>query len=351
MEADVPQRSLVMMAIAMCLQHLLMSTMTPMFACFQVILKSFNVLSASFAISQISIPILSQTMIPQSANSKYKPLKRLGEGKDGDVVLAVPRVGVQDLGSCIALKILKDGKTTTMARKMLERLKHLQHNEDHLIAAIRDYQDNELPEWHCMSYIPGCSIQKLLETTYSEHGMPPTVVCHVLAELVRVQGHLRDHSLTHIDLGAGGNVMLSNKNGDAWPSVTLVDFSGVYPYNQRREVEHVFRLIKRMTKNLEAVPECWISSSFPQQEVLAAGMIYEMICGWETWVKDGEHLAGVWSLWSKRILQSKQSLKDDVALQTLREELDTARITEKDVERMIETPELVMEVLRFDAVS
>jgi hypothetical protein len=106
-----------------------------------------------------------------------------------------------------------------------------------------------------------------------------------------------------------------------------------------------------MTKNLEAVPECWISPSLPQQKVLAAGMIYEMICAWETWVKDGEHLAGVWSMWSKRILQSKQSLKDDVALQTLREELETARITEKDVERMIETPELVMEVLRFDAVS
>jgi hypothetical protein len=70
--------------------------------------------------------------------------------------------------------------------------------------------------------------------------------------------------------------MLSNKNGDAWPSVTLVDFSGVYPYNQRREVEHVFRLIARMTKNLEAVPECWISSSLPEKKIMVAGRIYKM---------------------------------------------------------------------------
>jgi len=291
-----------------------------------------------------------QTMIPSSADIKYKTLKFLGGGMDGVAVLAVPKSGEQNLDSCIALKILIDDKTTSVSKELLIQLKGMQSKEDHLIAAVYDYQPIELPEWHCMAYIPGCSIEQLLKRDDFQDGMSPTVILHVLSELIRVQEHLRANKLTHTDLGAGGNVMLSNNGNDAWPCVTLVDFSGILSYSKPKEAKNVFQLVSSMTMDQEAVPECWKLSTFQAHDVTTADEVYKE-CNRLQYSWDEELLQGLWEFCREKTKGLKQRLRDDVALQKLSKVLDTAGTTEQDVERLVKTPEYTMEVQRFDATS
>jgi serine/threonine protein kinase len=288
--------------------------------------------------------------IPQSANSKYHPLKLLGGGKDGDVALAVPRAGIQNLDLCVALKILKGDNTTSVPRRKLEKLVDMEDNVDHLIAAVRDYSKIDQPEWHCMSYIPGYSIEYLLDKKYGEHGMPPTLVFHVFIELVRVQDHLRANELTHTDLRAGGNVMLSNKDNDAWPSVTLVDFSGIRSYDQSREVRHIVQLVAKMTKFEETIPKDWSLSSFEDNDIEAANKIYEMIRSRANRkTEEGEHLTELWRECGKRVEQLKQSLKDNMVLGDLRDTLNHAKTTDADVQKLLGKPAVTIDVMKYDA--
>jgi hypothetical protein len=61
--------------------------------------------------------------IPSTAKEKYVLLKVLGEGKDGAVILAVPRTGPQNLSTCVALKILAHHATGAPTTELLEDLK------------------------------------------------------------------------------------------------------------------------------------------------------------------------------------------------------------------------------------
>jgi serine/threonine protein kinase len=167
------------------------------------------------------------------------------------------RSGNQNLDSCVALKILRGDNVTSVAEKLLKQLQGMESKADHIIAAVLKFPDSSHPGWHSMNYVAGCSIQQLLDKKYDEYGLAPTIVLHVLAELIRVQDHLETDRLTHADLAAGDNVMLSNKGRDAWPSVTLVDFSGIVSYNEVKKLEHVFHLVANMTRNQKVIPDCW----------------------------------------------------------------------------------------------
>ncbi|KAI4955098.1 hypothetical protein J4E91_000954 [Alternaria rosae] len=293
--------------------------------------------------------------IPRSADLKYKSLKCLGNGKDGHVVLAVPRSGDQDLSSCVVLKILKGDSTTSVARKMLGKLKGMERDEDHLIATVRNQQETirdqqiiEHPKWHCMSYIPGCSIEQLLDAVYGDDGMPPTVVFHVLAELIRVQRHLKANGLTHADLAAGGNFMLGNNGNDPWPSVTLVDFGGISDYNENKQIQHIFKLIVKMTRHHRAIPECWKLPSFQDEDLETAEKVITT-CDRQKLSPDEEQSRALWNLWSVDAIRLKHDFRDDAALADLRNALENSKITDQDVARMATIPEVKMEVLKFDA--
>jgi serine/threonine protein kinase len=303
--------------------------------------------------THMSIPIPSQKMfkmIPRTANIEYKPLKILGEGKDGDVVLAIPRSGNQNLDSCVALKMLRGDNVTSVAKRLLKQLQGMESKADHIIAAVLKFPESSHPGWHSMHYIPGCSIQQLLDKKYDENGLPPTIVLHVLAELVRVQDHLETDHLTHADLAAGGNVMLSNKGRDAWPSVTLVDFSGIVSYNEVKKLEHVLQLVANMTRNQKAIPDRWRLDTFQDKDVEITEGIYT-ICGRRRLSEDKRELGGLWKIWKETTIGLKQNLRDEDALQDLKNELDSATITKQDLERMVKTPEVDMTEEPFDAAS
>lgn len=108
--------------------------------------------------------------------------------------------------------------------------------------------------------------------------------------------------------------MLSNKNNDVWLSVTLIVFSGVLAYDQRKEIGHVVQLTARMTKPEETIPEHWYSPSFQKDDIETGNEIYKMIRLRAFEKRDNGHLAGIWQRCSKKVEPMKQSLKDDVAL-------------------------------------
>jgi hypothetical protein len=193
----------------------------------------------------------------------------------------------------------------------------MQNDGNHLIATVCDYIEIDHLEWHCMSSIPEYSIEYLLEKTYWEHGRPSTLVFYVLAEMARAQDYLRTNNLTHTNLGAGGNIMLSNKNNDAWPSVTLVVFSRVLTYDQRKEIGHVVHLTVRMTKSEETIPEHRRSPSLQEEDIETGNEIYKMIRLRAFEKRDNGHLAGLCFMGSTFLLHLFQSLKDDVALEDL----------------------------------
>jgi hypothetical protein len=78
-------------------------------------------LPAPFYLLQMSIPPPIGRAIPRSANLRYQSLKLLGDDKNGDVVLAIPRSGIENLGWCIALETLKTKGPTCVPRSRSER--------------------------------------------------------------------------------------------------------------------------------------------------------------------------------------------------------------------------------------
>jgi len=194
---------------------------------------------------------------PQSAKKEFIALRHLGSGNEGHVVLAVHHSSPKTLASCVALKFNSGEKVTSIKKSLLDELKGMEGDRDHLIAAVRGYPGMDTPNWHALEYIPGRSIHHLLRkhATYKVHGLPPCVIFHVFAELVRVQRHLKKHGYCHIDLKGGGNVMLSNKDDDVFPTVTLIDFGGIMPYNRFKELEHTLHLARKMWKRNTEIAE------------------------------------------------------------------------------------------------
>jgi hypothetical protein len=82
---------------------------------------------------------------PISANGNFLPLKLLGSGTEGHVVLAAPRSGPQNLASCVALKFLVGNTVTSVPRNLLQELKAMEGDKDHLLAAVRGYPDLDMP--------------------------------------------------------------------------------------------------------------------------------------------------------------------------------------------------------------
>jgi len=289
--------------------------------------------------------------IPRSAKDKFVPLKYLGSGKEGHVVLAAPRSDPQGLASCVALKILSGDKVTSVARKLLKKLKKMEGDESHLIAAVRDYPGIPTPNWHALEYIPGRSIEYLLRkhATYKEHGLPPCVIFHVFAQLVRVQKHLKDNEYCHIDLKEGGNVMLSNKDGNLFPTVTLIDLGGIKPYDQGKELEHTLYLARKMTKGSAEIAEHWRPMRFRKGHRKQAKDKYKMIHDRAaSKVKETDTLEALWKQCGESFERLVESLTDEKALKELQEALDDAKITEEEVKEKLQGKEWELEVDVWD---
>ena len=67
-----------------------------------------------------------KAVIPESAYMKFIPIKRLGSGREGFMVLAVSRTGFQGPTTYIALKILMGEKRCTITSKLLEDVKNME---------------------------------------------------------------------------------------------------------------------------------------------------------------------------------------------------------------------------------
>ncbi|KAI4616229.1 uncharacterized protein J4E87_008741 [Alternaria ethzedia] len=280
--------------------------------------------------------------IPQSAKEEFIALRHLGSGQEGYVVLAVHRSSPKTLASCVGLKFNSGEKVTSIRKSLLEKLKGMEGDRDHLIAAVHGYPDMDSPNWHALEYIPGHSIQDLLRNhkIYKVHGLPPCVIFHVFAELVRVQRHLKEHGYCHIDLKEGGNVMLSNKDDDVFPTVTLIDFGGIWPYNRPKEFEHTLYLARKMWKGNTEIAEHWRLEQFEEDRKQAndqCKMIHDRAAGE---IKETDTLEDLWKECGKSFEELKQSLTDKSALKELRGALDDKKITEQDV---VEGEELPLE--------
>jgi len=280
---------------------------------------------------------------PQSAKKEFIALRHLGSGKEGYVVLAVYRSSPKTLASCVALKFNSGEKVTSIRKSLLEELKRMEGDRDHLIAAVRGYLQLDQPNWHALEYIPGHSVQDLLKThkIYKVHGLLPCVIFHVFAELVRVQRHLREHGYCHVDLKEGGNVMLSNKDEGLFSTVTLIDFGGIMNYNRFKELEHTVYLARKMWNGNTEIAKHWRPEQFKEEDRKQANdqckMIHDRAAGE---IKETDILGDLWKECGKSFLELKQSLTDKSALKELREALDDEKITEQDV---VEGEELPLE--------
>jgi serine/threonine protein kinase len=210
------------------------------------------------SVNRLTTPFPRVTMtftIPWSAHENYVPLKLLGRGKDGIVLLAVPRTGAQDISNCTALKILEGNSIGTISTELLKQLKEWQDEEDNLLAKVREFQASDNPVWHCMDYVQGSSVEQLLRGTYKDDGIPPTLIFYVIIEIVRAQQHLQKHDKCHIDLNECGNVILSANDASPWPFVTLVDVGGIQKWQDRKVMEHLIPLARKMMGNIHLVPQ------------------------------------------------------------------------------------------------
>jgi serine/threonine protein kinase len=293
------------------------------------------------SVNRLTTPFPRVTMtftIPWSAHENYVPLKLLGRGKDGIVLLAVPRTGAQDLSTCTALKILEGNSIVTISTELLKQLKDCQDEEDHLLAKVREFQASDNPIWHCMNYVQGFSVEQLLRGKYKDDGMPPTLIFHIIIEIVRAQQHLQKHDKCHIDLKEGGNVMLSANDDSPWPSVTLVDVGGIQKWQDKKVMEHLVSLARKMMGNMNLVPQRWQPGSLTltQNLLIDGNMFYEQI-GKRVKRNENGKLYGFWKAEGERLEKLKNAFQDGPALQSLKSELEGARIIDQDVQSMVDS--------------
>ncbi|KAF1830053.1 hypothetical protein BDW02DRAFT_609658 [Decorospora gaudefroyi] len=287
--------------------------------------------------------------IPGCANKQFLPLQLIGKGKDGIVVLAVPRKGPQAINTCRAIKILDGDQIGTMGKKTLEELKCMQHKEDHLIAAVQEYPSINSVDWYCMDYIPGLNVEELLNDRYEDDGMPPTLIFHILLELMRVQQHLKDHDKCHIDLKEGGNIMLSAKEGSAWPSIKLVDFSGIWPYRESSVARHTIHLVGKMMNRERSVPQWWRLGYFDDSSLQSADGFYQEMWKCSEKEEEEQEIEELWEQQGEMVKRLKQDLRDEEALHDLKDTLRSTVITEENLQGLVDGGGMEMNVFRWDA--
>ncbi|KAF2243088.1 hypothetical protein BU26DRAFT_570493 [Trematosphaeria pertusa] len=196
--------------------------------------------------------------VPMSAFEKYLPLKIIGKGDDGIILLAIERKGAVPArttvkiensapalrAQLVALKVVDPEKRGIVTSRFLDQLKSAQNDPEYPLASFLD-NDPGLA-WYTMSYVSGLSVQQLLVTSGL---LPPFLLFHVFVQLCQAQFHLKTRGLCHIDLKQGGNVILRpGEDEGGLPDVILVDFGGVKSYNASRDwkiCEHVLFFVSR----------------------------------------------------------------------------------------------------------
>jgi serine/threonine protein kinase len=265
--------------------------------------------------------------LSKDANAKFLLLKKIDEGKDGLIVLAVPRNGPQNASTITALKIIKHLAIGSISEFTLEKLKTLERKyaDEHFIAAVLEYPASIY--WINMEFILGRSVKDLMDTTYAANGMPPTLVFHVMAEVVQAQTYLQEQGPCHMDLWAGGKVMLRARDDDLWPSVVLIDYGGIMAYHQHKQVQHTVQLVQTMINREKTIPDYWRSDTFNKGDLELADRFYKKMCGYE--FEGKASLEGLWKAQGPLVKQLKETFRDDVVLHALKAELEGKRVTDE----------------------
>ena len=163
--------------------------------------------------------------------------------------------------------------------------------------------------------------------------MLPALIFHIFAEVTRAQAQLKEHGLCHIDLKAGGNVMLVQNSGSHLPSVVLVDHSGIKPYNQAKVLEHMVGLLKTMTKGDRGVPQKW-QLGFKRGTTILADRLYKAVMMHD---QQGEvqNLEELWDRHKESVEIVKRELWDGEEMGHLKDQLRDGNITGEEIKYLI----------------
>jgi hypothetical protein len=279
--------------------------------------------------------------IPKSANEKLMPIKFVGRGKDGVVVLAVLRDMPNDPLSRRALKFLGAKHETRPYKDHIDKLVSIQDDPEYPLPKILERDEDVL--WHTMAFVQGRSVQ-LLRNDHFPYGFPPCVVFRAFEQVVQQQLYLQQKGWCHIDLSGGGNVMLQNSTTNTVPSVTLIDYKAIQHYDQdkdHRVLKHVIELISMMTKDEERVPAKYRQrqngSSFGANHVATADRFYkfvEQMISRNNWKKE-KTLKEIWSEHGTQMISLVADLNDAKLMEDVESMLSDPVVTDQEISQIV----------------
>ncbi|KAF2877293.1 hypothetical protein BDV95DRAFT_601702 [Massariosphaeria phaeospora] len=310
--------------------------------------------------------------IPASLHAIYQPLALLGTGAESTILLSRRR-GTPTPAQPIALKIIHPSHRGIITSALLATLTAIQHHAAHPLVQIREHDGSGGGvAWVAMDMVGGRSVEQLLDENYNynglvfaEAGLPPWLVAHVFAEVCRAETYLREHGLMHVDLKAGGNVMLSfsvntspnldtnlNTSAAALPTVTLIDFGGLKLYHPTRAwkiCEHVLCLFSTAVRGQRRVPDVW-RAGIHHTMLQKLDALYASVEGYVR-LGEGERRGEEWTI--ERVLGGWGVVVEGVIKEGRRgmegmEMKEVGEGVEEAGERVEEMEEMEVEVLRFE---
>ncbi|XP_060567675.1 serine/threonine-protein kinase PAK 1-like [Ruditapes philippinarum] len=149
---------------------------------------------------------------------KYTPIKLLGSGSFGHVILARA-----NLFSCkVAIKVMEVEKQAfTMLVNEITIMKKINH-ENVVMALDAIYVEAVNKFWLVMEYVQGCTLKKITKSVSlkEEH------ICYISKQFVKGLDYLHGENMVHRDLKSS-NIMV-----DIFGIVKIADFGTSFIYDQ-----------------------------------------------------------------------------------------------------------------------
>lgn len=233
--------------------------------------------------------------LPQSAKDQLIIIKTVHHGKHGATAFAILKG--KEHANRRALRVVKPGSLITKA--LTDSLKAIQDDNTYPLTKILEHDQDMQVSWYTMTWFQGYNVSYMIANHYS-NGFPPFLVFRVLNQVYSAEQRLQERGLCHVDLRNGENVMLrpwSAYGESLVPKVTLIDYSGVKPY-ETFEAGHVLEefilLARRMTGGERRVPDHYRrirgergGKAYPDRFLIEVATIYDYVA---TWVWHGNQM-------------------------------------------------------------
>lgn len=215
------------------------------------------------------------------------------------------------------------------------------------VVPIRSHGNKPI-RWCAMDILPGMSVQQVLNTY--ETPPPPWLGCHIFVEVYQALFWLFKQGYCHVDLAAGGNVILrSDMDTEGMPAITLIDHDGIYRYDEEASCNaaiQVLGLIGWSVGWLErrefAHSGGKLTASVSDLELVRA--FYEFIWSYSY----DKSLQDVWEEWGDAVKTLRNSLRTPEDLEVWRAKLENQLITEEELREVIEAGGLKFYVSVFE---